>query len=178
MTDGQFGRRHNALAAVAAVALVALCAAVASVPDEDASAPLRLGATENVAFDLGTTAGSRITSAELSGKPTILWFWAPWCPYSQDIAAEVAAEAKAAGDDVRFVGIGGQASARELRRFVSTYKVGGIEHGADLSGDVSDRFGVTSVPSFAVLYPEGGYEIQDWVSTGQDLHELVAELAR
>lgn len=66
---------------------------------------------------------------------------------------------------------------RQIRSFVSAYEVGGIEHGADPSGDVAARFGVTSVPSFAVLHPEGGYEVHDWVSTGEELHELVADLA-
>lgn len=176
MTDGLIGKRHKALEAVAALVFVALFAVGASAgEEEDASAPWTpQPAIENVAFDLGTTTGSRITSAELSGKPTILWFWAPWCPASQDIADDVAAEAKLAGDDVRFVGIGGEASARELRTFVSDYKLSGIEHGVDLSGDVTDRFGVTSFPSFVALYPEGGYEVLDG-GTGEELHDLVAE---
>ncbi len=177
MTNGLIGRRENVLTAVAALVFVALFATSGFIPQDDPQASWTpQPAIENVSFDLATTAGSRITSAELSGQPTILWFWAPWCPYSQDIADEVAAEAKLAGEDVRFVGIGGDASARELRTFVSDYEMGGIGHGADLSGDVADRFGVTGYPSFVALYPEGGYEVQDWVATGEDLHDLATEL--
>lgn len=129
---------------------------------------------QRVEFDLATVDGKRVTSASLLGERTVVWFWAPWCPYSEEIADAMAAEAARNGERIRFVGIGAEDTVEAMQDFVDTAGVGGFEHGVDPSGEVLDRFGVTAYPAFAFLEPDGTIDL---TFSGLPAHELGERIA-
>lgn len=169
---GPHGRRWGAWVACAATGIVVVYALLASV--------LWSGKTPDrpqVEFDLATVDGARVSSASLHGERTVVWFWAPWCPYSEEIADAMAVEAARNGDRIKFVGIGAEDSVESMRHFVDTTGVGGFEHGIDATGEVLDRFGVTAFPAFAFLEPNGTIEVNSDGIRAPELRERIAAFA-
>lgn len=44
-------------------------------------APSALAADDRLNFTATTLGGAPFNGASLQGKPAVLWFWTPWCPY-------------------------------------------------------------------------------------------------
>jgi len=78
-------------------------------------------------------------------------------------------------DDVRFIGVSGQADTAEMQEFVDEFGMGGFEHVADISGRVWAAFGVAAQPSYVFINDNG--EMRRHVG-GLGTDELEAELAR
>ncbi|MGQ0464388.1 MAG: TlpA family protein disulfide reductase [Sporichthyaceae bacterium] len=129
-----------------------------------------------VQFDLVAADGGRVTSASLAGKPAVVWFWAPWCPYSRAVADDVAAVARSAGSEVQFVGVGGQSTETAMRSFVVQMDVDDFRHGMDTADAVAEEFGVQAVPSFAFVDGDGGVDIVQGLITRDELRKRVADL--
>src|SRR4051812_29119099 len=56
----------------------------------------------------GTTVdGKPFSGASLAGRPTVLWFWAPWCPTCLQQAPGVREAFKRSSGDVNFLGVAG-----------------------------------------------------------------------
>lgn len=109
-------------------------------------------------FTAQTLDGQPFSGASLSGRPAVLWFWAPWCPLCQRDAPMVAGLA-AAHPKVTFVGVGAQDRLDTLRAFVARYGVDGFTELADTDASVWARFGVTRQPAYAFLHPDGRIEV-------------------
>ena len=78
-------------------------------------------------FTAETVTGAHFDGASLSGKPAVLWFWAPWCPVCRRGAEGVNAAAVELGDSVTFVGVAGlSGSVDEMRAFVDDTDVQGF----------------------------------------------------
>lgn len=125
----------------------------------------------------GTTVDGRpFDAATLAGKPTVLWFWAPWCakcrreaPYVADAQAET--EAK-----VTFVGVAGAASVDDMREFVEDYEVGGFTHLNDADGSIWQRFGVSYQPAYAFIDSSGDIEVVRGELGRDEIEDRVADL--
>ncbi len=59
---------------------------------------------EDLNFSGTTLSGATFNGSSLQGKPAVLWFWTPWCPFCNQEAPSVSAVA-AANPGVTFVGI-------------------------------------------------------------------------
>ena len=46
-----------------------------------ADAPRAAAADDRLQFTGTTVSGAPFTAAGLQGKPAVLWFWTPWCPF-------------------------------------------------------------------------------------------------
>ncbi len=46
-------------------------------------------AEDQLAFTGTTLSGAPFTGASLQGKPAVLWFWTPWCPFCNQEAPNV-----------------------------------------------------------------------------------------
>jgi thiol-disulfide isomerase/thioredoxin len=108
--------------------------------------------------------GSEFALGELasSESPTLLWFWAPWCPVCNGEAPKVERFAAENGDEVRVLAIGGRDEAANGPPFVEEH---GLESPTVLFDEemaVWDAYKVVGQP-VAVLLDREGRERQRWL---------------
>jgi thiol-disulfide isomerase/thioredoxin len=102
----------------------------------------------------GTTlSGATFDGASLRGKPAVLWFWTPWCPFCNQEAPSVAA-VSAANPGVTFVGIATRADNGALQNFVSKYGLN-FTNINDADGSIWAMFNVPWQPAYVFLRPDG-----------------------
>ena len=125
-----------------------------------AAAALTLGVAKPAtasAADLnftGTTlSGGTFNGNSLAGRPAVLWFWTPWCPFCNQEAPSVAAVA-AANPGVTFVGIATRADNAALQSFVSKYGLN-FTNINDADGSIWAKFNVPWQPAYVFLRPDG-----------------------
>ena len=124
-----------------------------------------------------TVDGATFDPASLSGKPVVLWFWAPWCTICRAEAPTVSRVAAEYAGRVQFVGIAGQDTATAMSRFVTETGTGDLTHLADTTGVVWREFGVAVQPSFAFITSDGTTDIRVGGLEEQALRARVAEVA-
>ena len=106
-------------------------------------------------FDLQVLDGAgSVASASLMGKPTVLYFWAPWCGVCEASSHNMAAVNEAVSDEYNVLSVALEyRSLDAVREFAKrndvTYPV--------LLGNrsVSDQFSVSAFPTIYVLDDEG-----------------------
>lgn len=102
----------------------------------------------------GTTlSGGTFSGSSLQGKPAVLWFWTPWCPFCNQEAPNVAA-VSAANPGVTFVGIATRADNGALQGFVSKYGLN-FTNINDADGSIWAKFNVPWQPAYVFLKPDG-----------------------
>ena len=119
-------------------------------------APLREEPPEFVAATVG---GGKLDSTSFNGKPTVLWFWAPWCTVCRAEAPDVKAAAQAQDGAVQLVGIAGLGEEKAMEGFVSDTDMGEFTHVVDEDGKIWASFGVTAQPAYAFIKADGGVEV-------------------
>ncbi|WP_432246592.1 protein disulfide oxidoreductase [Mycolicibacterium sp. ELW1] len=128
-----------------AVVLSALSIAVA--------APPTASADDQLAFTGTTLTGAPFNGASLKGKPAVLWFWTPWCPFCNAEAPNVS-QVAAANPTVTFVGVGARSDAGQMQAFVSKYNLN-FTNLNDSDGSIWARFNVPWQPAYVFLRPDG-----------------------
>ena len=104
-------------------------------------------------FSGTTLSGAPFNGSSLEGKPAVLWFWTPWCPFCTAEAPSVSAVA-AANPGVTFVGVSTRADVAAMQGFVSKYNLNVTNlHAAD--GSIWARFNVPWQPAYVFLSPNG-----------------------
>jgi len=107
-------------------------------------------------FRATTVDGAAFAGADLAGKKTVLWFWAPWCTVCARAAGDVTTAAAALAPDVRVIGVAGLSTdATDMRRFVERGGLQSMTNLADTTGDLYARFGVTQQDTFVLVGPDG-----------------------
>lgn len=102
----------------------------------------------------GTTlSGGTFNGASLQGRPAVLWFWTPWCPFCNQEAPSVSAVA-AANPAVTFVGISTRADVSAMNAFVSKYNLN-FTNINDADGSIWAKFNVPWQPAYVFLRPDG-----------------------
>lgn len=149
--------------------LVAGCSAEAS---ETAGAPSTASA---LVFTATTVAGEPFDGASLDGKPTVLWFWAPWCPTCRNQAQGVSDLATTYGDDVNVVGIGSLDESSAIDEFAAAVPAEFTQLD-DPEGEVWRHFGVTAQSTYVVLDAEHEIVASGYL-TDDELASTVAGLA-
>jgi thiol-disulfide isomerase/thioredoxin len=133
--------RSLALAVIAAVLLLGLVTA----PGVRADSGLNFTGT--------TLSGGSFSGSSLQGKPTVLWFWTPWCPFC-NIEAPGVSEVSASNPKVTFVGIAGRSDVGQMQGFVSKYNLN-FTNLNDSDGSLWARFGVPWQPAYLFVRPDG-----------------------
>ena len=129
-----------------------------------------------LAFRATTVDGTAFAGAELAGKKTVLWFWAPWCTVCARAAASVKDAATALGPDVRVVGVAGLSTdAVDMRRFVDRGGLQSLTNLADTTGDLYARFGITQQDTFVLIGPDGTVSRHPAYSQDVDLVALARQ---
>jgi thiol-disulfide isomerase/thioredoxin len=106
-------------------------------------------------FTATTVDGARFDAATLAGRPTLLWFWARWCPTCAGEAPLVSRLAARHAGKVNVVGVAGLDKQPAMRDFVARTKVSGFVNLPDEAGAVWQRFGVTAQATYVLLDAAG-----------------------
>ena len=127
---------------------------------------------ESLDFSATTVGGEPFEGADLAGRATLLWFWAPWCPTCRSQIPEVEGYAADHADDLQVIGVGSLDSADAIAAFAD--EVEGVTHLEDTDGELYRRFGIAEQSSF-VLLDESGEVAFETGYGGSD--ELAAQVA-
>ncbi len=166
--------RPKILAVLLAGALLALagCGSTGAQVTTDAQ-PASNVEPVSLDFTASTLDGSTFEGKQLAGKPTVLWFWAPWCPTCRAQAPGVSKLAQKYADQVNVVAVGGLADEADIRDFAE--QVDGPTHLVDVPGAVWRHFSVTAQSSYLVLNAAGEPVVDGYVDDDV-LAAKVAEL--
>lgn len=134
-------RRSLAGGVVVAALMVALTGPPAALADD------RLDFTET------TLTGETFDGSSLQGKPAVLWFWTPWCPFCNAEAASVSGVA-AANPEVTFVGVAARSDRAAMQGFVSRYGLD-FTNLDDADGSVWARYNVPWQPAYVFYRADG-----------------------
>ena len=131
---------------------------------------------EVLKFSGTTLDGKAFDGATLAAKPTVLWFWAPWCPKCRAQAAETAKVAEDYRGRANVVGVAGLDQVDAMRGFVTDQKVDGFPHLSDEEGAIWKRFEVTEQSTYVILDAGGNKVFSGNLVAGDGLADKVAEL--
>ena len=106
------------------------------------------------AFDLMRVAGGQQSSAALRGKPTAVYFWAPWCGVCEASSDNIGSVRSALGEDANVVSI--VVEHRDMQSVHGFMQRNDVDYPV-LVGDsrVRDAYGVEAFPTMYFLDPEG-----------------------
>lgn len=116
-------------------------------------------------FDLQALDGKRYTDRYLLGKPTLVVFWASWCPVCQvELPKLHTLFEKVKGRGLQALAIGFADEEHKIREYVQT-------HGAifdfpvlyDPEDSVAKRFGVVGTPTIYLINRSGAIEYDTWL---------------
>jgi thiol-disulfide isomerase/thioredoxin len=110
-------------------------------------------ADDQLAFTGTTLSGASFSGTSLHGKPAVLWFWAPWCPFC-NLEAPNVSQVAATNPKVTFVGIAGRSDVGAMQGFVSRYNLN-FTNLNDADGSLWARFNVPWQPAYVFLRPDG-----------------------
>jgi thiol-disulfide isomerase/thioredoxin len=127
-------------------------------------------------FTATTVDGADFAAADLAGRPTVLWFWAPWCPTCVSQSPQVLDLAEQHGDAVNVVGVAGLDEPAAMADFIEMTRTDGLTHLNDEEGVVWRQFGITEQSTFALL-DENGVVTYTGHLEPDELAGRVAELA-
>ena len=108
---------------------------------------------EDLNFTGTTLSGGTFNGSSLQGRPAVLWFWTPWCPFCNQEAPSVSAVA-AANPGVTFVGISTRADVGAMSNFVSKYNLN-FTNINDADGSIWAKFNVPWQPAYVFLSADG-----------------------
>ncbi|WP_327342216.1 redoxin domain-containing protein [Streptomyces europaeiscabiei] len=131
---------------------------------------------EALNFSATTVDGKPFDAKTLAGKPTVLWFWAPWCPTCKGQAAATAKVAAAQQGKANVVGVAGLDKNAAMRAFVSDTGTGSFPHLSDEKGEVWKQFEITQQSSYVILDQTGKTVYEGVLPGGKGLAEKVAAL--
>lgn len=106
------------------------------------------------AFALSTLDGQTVDSESLRGKPTVLFFWAPWCGVCEADAHNIADLQEALGDEINVISV---ALAYETVESVEEFVEENGVIGPVLMGNrgTSRDFEIDSFPTIYILDEKG-----------------------
>ncbi len=143
-------------------------------PDEAEVASTQVAALYD--FSAETVAGEAFDGAALAGKPTVLWFWAPWCPTCRAQIEGVSTLADANAGTVNVVGVGGLDESAAIDDFADDVSSQEVVQLSDPDGGVWRHFGVTTQSSYVVVDAGGAIVSQGYLDD-DELVSVVADLA-
>ena len=107
-------------------------------------------------FTAKTVDGKNFSSKVLvNKKPTVIWFWAPWCAICKNESAYIVSAAKKYKGKVNFVGIGALGSSEEMVDFVSHTETSIFPNLDDSEGKLWNRFGIVIQPTILFIDTTG-----------------------
>ncbi len=157
-----------------AFAAVLLCSTVRPAPAQELGLDLGTHAPNPTVYTLD---GAKTTLAAYVGKvPTLIEFWAVWCPNCKELRPAMKAAAEKYGNRVRFVGIAVSVNEnpQRVKAFVAKYDIPGDQF-FDTDGDASDKFAAPAT-SYVVVLDKTGKIVYTGVGGTQDLDAAIKKV--
>jgi thiol-disulfide isomerase/thioredoxin len=142
-----------------------------------ANGPRAAASDDRLQFTGTTLSGAPFNGAGLQGKPAVLWFWTPWCPFCNAEAPSVS-QVAAANPGVTFVGIAAHSDVGAMQNFVSKYNLN-FTNLNDADGAIWARYNVPWQPAYVFYRPDGSSTFVNNPTSAlshQELAERVAAL--
>ncbi len=106
------------------------------------------------AFSIPGLAGGRVSLASFRGKPTVLNFFASWCPNCRAELGAFSTISKKYGSKVNFVGIDTNDSASKVKGLLASEKIT-YPIGLDPSATIASKYQVIGLPTTVFVSPTG-----------------------
>lgn len=162
-------RRSSSFKLFAVIALVAaLIVGVGNAPSVKA-------ADDRLHFSATTLTGAPFNGAGLQGKPAVLWFWTPWCPFCNAEAPGVSRVA-AANPRVTFVGIAAHSDVGAMQSFVAKYNLN-FTNLNDADGSIWARYNVPWQPAYVFYRADGSSTFVNNPTSAMPEQELSGRVA-
>jgi thiol-disulfide isomerase/thioredoxin len=162
---GRLSRLNTSLAMALAVA--ALVLGLNGAP--------RALADDRLNFTGTTLSGAPFNGASLQGKPAVLWFWTPWCPFCNAEAPGVS-QVAAANPKVTFVGVAARSDVGQMQGFVSKYNLN-FTNVNDADGSIWARYGVPWQPAYVFYKSDGSSTFVNNPTSAMPQQELADRVA-
>lgn len=153
-----------AAAAIAVVLMTGLAVAPRARADDD-----RLN------FTATTLSGAPFDGAGLQGKPAVLWFWTPFCPFCNAEAPGLS-QVAAANPRVTFVGIAARSDVGAMQNFVSKYGLN-FTNLNDADGAIWARYNVPWQPAWVFYRADGSSTFVNNTTSAMSQQELSSRVA-
>ena len=110
-------------------------------------------ADDKLQFTGTTLSGAPFSGSSLVGKPAVLWFWTPWCPFCNAEGPSVS-QVAAANPKVTFVGVAARSDVAAMQAFVSKYNLN-FTNLNDADGSIWARYNVPWQPAYVFYRADG-----------------------
>ena len=139
------------------------------------TAPRVLAADDRLQFGASTLSGASFNGATLQGKPSVLWFWTPWCPFCNAEAPGVS-QVAAANRAVTFVGVAAHSDVGAMQDFVSKYNLN-FTNLNDTDGSIWARYNVPWQPAYVFYRADGTSTFVNNPTSAMSQQELAGRVA-
>ena len=140
-----------------------------------ASPPRAEAADDRLQFTGTTLSGAGFNGASLQGRPAVLWFWAPFCPFCNAEAPGVS-QVAAANPGVTFVGIAAHSDVGAMQSFVSKYGLN-FTNLNDADGSIWARFNVPWQPAYMFYRADGSSTFVNNPTSAMSQQELAGRVS-
>jgi thiol-disulfide isomerase/thioredoxin len=140
-----------------------------------ADAPKAVAADDRLQFTATTHSGAPFKGTSLQGKPAVLWFWTPWCPFCNAEAPGVS-QVAAANPRVTFVGIAAHSDVAAMQNFVSKYNLSFVNLN-DTNGSIWARYNVPWQPAYVFYRADGSSTFVNNPTSAMSEQELSGRVA-
>jgi thiol-disulfide isomerase/thioredoxin len=131
------------------------------------------GPTELPAFELPGIAGPAVSSAKLTGQPTLVEFWATWCPPCRGTLQWLGELQRKNEGKLQVAALAIESDPKEVETLVRELAL--PLHWAMASPQVAQAFGdLTAVPTL-FLFDADGHWVETFYGAPPDLHERVEQ---
>lgn len=123
-------------------------------------------------------AAANLSSVVGGGKPTLIEFWATWCPNCRQLEPALEAARQRYGDQVRFVAVAVSVnqSSERVKRYVTEH-LRGFTHFYDRRGQAVTNYDVPAT-SYVVILDKDGKVVYGGVGGDQDIARALASAVR
>jgi thiol-disulfide isomerase/thioredoxin len=158
-----------------AITRLALSMAAAVLVVGLSSAPRAMAADDRLQFSGTTLAGAVFNGASLQGKPAVLWFWTPFCPFCNAEAPGLS-QVAAANPKVTFVGIAAHSDVGAQQDFVSKYNLN-FTNLNDADGSIWARYHVPWQPAWVFYRADGSSTFINNTTSALSQQDLAGRVA-